>query len=299
MGFQRLLFEDFTVSIDYSGALGDHFIVNREVNHPRLGVQVNPNINDSVIETVSIADTSYDGLLVSANKRFGTNLQFQLAYTLARAENWSNDDQSIFLGFDIADPSKDQGRAEFVEKHRLVFSGIYQLPRNFMISGIFTYGSGVPFDIRTNQDFLGDGSPDRFPLLPRNAGGSEVQTGAELNEWILLFNTSADPEIVAMRQTCGCILPLVNPNLKFTDDFLNLDLRFSKIFTVGEYTLEPIIEFFNVFNITNIKGFFRDDFAGYFKNIESDNFGQPFSTAGGAFGQGGPFAVQLAVRLRF
>ena len=141
--------------------------------------------------------------------------------------------------------------------------------------------------------------PDRFPLLPRNAGGREVQTGAELNEWILLFNTSNDADIVAMRQTCGCVLPLVDPNLKFTDNFLNLDLRFSKIFTVGKYTLEPIVELFNVFNITNIKGSFRDDFAGYFKNIEIDNFGQPVSTAGGAFGQGGPFAVQLAVRFRF
>ncbi len=299
VGFQRQLFEDFTVSLDYAGTRGDHFIVNREVNHPRIGVQVNPDINDNVTEAVSIADTSYDGLLVSANKRFGANLQLQLSYTLARAENWSNDDQSIFLGFDIADPSKDQGRAEFVEKHRLVLNGIYQLPHDFTISGIFTYGSGVPFDILTNQDFLGDEMPDRFPLLPRNAGGREVRTGAELNEWIMIFNTSNDPDIVALRETCGCVLPLVDPGLEFTDNFLNLDLRFSKLFTVGKYTVEPIVELFNVFNVTNIKGSFRDDFAGYFKNIESDNFGQPVSTAGGAFGQGGPFAVQLAVRFRF
>jgi len=301
VGFQKQLFEDLNISIDYAGSRGDHFIVNREVNHPRKDVQVNPDINDSVIETTSIAKTSYDGLLFSANKRFSSNLQFQFTYTLARAENWSNDDQSIFLtgAFDIADPSKDQGRAEFVEKHRLVISGIYHAPHNFQISGIFTYASGVPFDIRTNQDFLGDGMADRFPLLPRNAGGREVQTGAELNEWIQLFNSSMDPEIVAMRQTCGCFLPLVDPNLKFTDNFLNLDLRFSKRFTIRNYNLEPMIELFNVFNITNIKGTFRDDFAGYFKNMEEDSFAKPFSTAGGAFGQGGPFAVQLAVRFEF
>ena len=299
VGFQRNLFEDFVISVDYTGARGDHFIVNREVNHPRKDVLVNPDINDSVTETASIAETSYDGLLVSATKRFGANLQFQMAYTLARAENWSNDDQSIFPGFDIADPSKDKGRAEFVERHRIVLNGVYQLPRNFTVAGIFTYGSGVPFDIRTNQDFLGDGSPDRFPLLPRNAGGSVIRTGAELNEWITLFNTRNDPNIVAMRQTCGCVLPLVDPSLNFTDNFINLDLRFSKLLTFGKYTVEPIVELFNVFNITNIKGSFRDDFAGYFKNIESDNFGQPASIAGGAFGQGGPFAVQLAVRFRF
>ena len=299
VGFQRNLFEDFVISVDYTGARGDHFIVNREVNHPRKDVLVNPDINDSVTETASIAETSYDGLLVSATKRFGANLQFQMAYTLARAENWSNDDQSIFPGFDIADPSKDKGRAEFVERHRIVLNGVYQLPSNLTVSGIFTYGSGVPFDIRTNQDFLGDGSPDRFPLLPRNAGGSVIRTGAELNEWITLFNTRNDPNIVAMRQTCGCVLPLVDPSLNFTDNFINLDLRFSKLLTFGKYTVEPIVELFNVFNITNIKGSFRDDFAGYFKNIESDNFGQPASIAGGAFGQGGPFAVQLAVRFRF
>jgi hypothetical protein len=302
IGVEHQLFEDLVVAADYVGARGDEFIVGREVNRPRIGVQVNPDINDSVVEAISIANTSYDGLLVSATKRFGRDFQFTGAYTLARAENWANDDQIFFAGQffdDIADPSKDEGTAEYVDTHRLVLNGTYQLPADFRISGIFTYASGVPFDIRTNQDFLGDGVADRFPLLPRNAGGREVTTGSELNALINEFNTSNDPAIVALRNQCGCTLPLVDPNLEFTDNFINLDLRFSKVFTFNQYSVEPILEIFNVFDTTNIKGSFLNTLAGYSNNIESASFGQALTTAGGVFGAGGPFAIQLAVKFKF
>lgn len=302
VGVERQLMSDMTVSVDYVGARGDEFIVGREVNRPRVGVQINPNINDSVVEAISIANNTYDGLLVSVHKRFGGNVQFQGSYTLAKGENWANDDQIFFAGQffdDIADPSKDEGRSEYIDKHRLVANGTYRESHGFSFSGIFTYASGVPFDFRTNRDFLGDGVPDRFPLLPRNAGGREVTTGAELNALITEFNTSSNPEIVALRQRCGCTFPLVDPGLEFTDSLLNLDLRFSKLFTFGKYTLEPIFEVFNVFNTTNFRGFALNTLAGYVNNIESPSFGQPVATAGGVFGQGGPRAIQLAVRLKF
>jgi hypothetical protein len=302
IGLEQQFRDDLTVSFDYVGARGDDFFALREVNHPRIGIQVNPNVSDSVSEFAPIATTSYDGLLVTTRKRFGKSLQFQASYTLARMKNWANDDQglgAIFPGLDAADPSRDESRAEHQDTHRLVLNGIYDLPHGFRISGIFTYSSGLPFDIRTNQDFLGDGTLDRFPLLPRNAGGREVRSGAELNELIKRFNTSSNPAIVAMRQQCGCTLPLVDPNLKFTDNLINLDLRLSKLFTFGRYIVEPILELFNVFNITNIRGSQTNELAGYVRNLESPDFGKPVSTAGGVFGQGGPFAVQLAVKFRF
>lgn len=301
IGFETEIRKDLVLGADYIGARGDQFIVGREVNFIRKGVQVNPDIHDSVVEAASIAKTKYDGLLITANKRFGADLQLAASYTLARARNWSNEDQITFTGsaFDIADPSKDEGEAEYQDRHRLVLNGIYQHKSGFSISGIFTYASGIPFNINTNHDFLGDGVNDRFPLLPRNSGGRAIKTGAELNELITLFNTSSDPSIVAMRAQCGCTLPLVDPGLKFTDNFLNLDLRFSKSFSFDRYSVEPLLELFNVFNVTNIRGSFRDSLAGYVTNMESPDFGKPVSTAGGVFGQGGPFAVQVAVKFKF
>jgi len=299
IGIEHTLWREINMSADYISSRGDHFLTLREVNHPRVDIQVNPEINDNVQEIASIADINYNGLLVSATKRFGSYFQVQASYTLARMQNWNNDEQQPTIGFDAADPSKDQGRAEHQDTHRLVLNGIYRMSNGFQIAGIFTYASGIPFDIKTNRDFLGDGYMDRFPLLPRNAGGAEVRTGVELNHWINVFNTSNDPAIVAMRQHCGCTLPLVDPNLQFTDNFINLDLRFSKNFIFGKYQLEPILELFNVFNITNIRGSQVNNLSGYQTNMEAADFGKPFSTAGGAFGQGGPFAVQLAIRFQF
>jgi hypothetical protein len=292
-GVEREISPNLRVSADYVGSRGDHFASGPEVNHPRKAVTVNPNISESVIEATSAAKMSYDGLLISATSRMWKNLQFQLAYTLARMSTVA-DDEFVTLGdLDAADPLISYGASGQQNTHRIVVNGIYELPRGFQVSGIFTYASGLPFNIITNRDFLLDGAGfDRFPLLPRNAGGRQVRTGAELNQWITIFNTSNDPAIVAMRQNCGmCTLRPVDPNLKFTDHFINLDLRFSKTFAIGRFEVEPIVEFFNIFNVAN--------FSGYEGDIGSSEFGKPFATAGEAFGQGGPRAIQFAVRFQF
>lgn len=299
-GVEREISPNLRVSADYIRSRGDHFSAAPEVNHPRIGVTVNPDISNYVIEVASGGKMSYDGLLISATSRMWKNLQFQFSYTLARMSTISDDEYDTRAELDAADPLKGYGASGNQDTHRIVVNGMYQLPRGFQVSGIFTYASGLPFNIVTYRDFLLDGVPfDRFPLLPRNAGGREVRTGAELNRWITIFNTSNDPAIAAMRQNCNCTLPLVDPNLKFTDNFINLDLRFSKTFSIGKFQVEPIVEIFNFFNVTNIRGTDSGSLSGYVTNMESPDFGKPISTAGGAFGQGGPRAIQFALRFKF
>ena len=77
-------------------------------------------------------------------------------------------------------------------------------------------------------------------------------------------------------------------------------------------TLEPMVEVFNVFNVTNVLGFSKSNYSG-FSNVlvrdsndpssagflRSSSFGRPVTTAGGVFGSGGPRAFQFAARVSF
>jgi len=111
----------------------------------------------------------------------------------------------------------------------------------------------------------------------------------------------------------GQRLPLVRDDAKFNDSFSSFDLRLSKSFRLGERArLEPIVEVFNLFNVTNILGVSNVNYSG-FSNVltrdsntptdagylRSSGFGRSVTTAGGVFGSGGPRAFQMAVKLSF
>ena len=111
----------------------------------------------------------------------------------------------------------------------------------------------------------------------------------------------------------GQPLPLVLDDARFNDSFSSFDLRVSKVFRFGErVSLEPIVEGFNLFNVTNVLGVSNVNFSG-FQNVlvrdsndatnagflRSSSFGRPVTTAGGVFGSGGPRAFQFAARIIF
>jgi hypothetical protein len=145
----------------------------------------------------------------------------------------------------------------------------------------------------------------RIPVLQRNAGGRQFATGAELNAFIRGVNERGGIN--------GTLLPLVDDDVRFSDGFNSLDLRVGRRFRAGRRLLiEPMIELFNVFNVTNILGANTVNYSG-FTNVlvrdsddpsnpgylRSSRFGQAVNTAGGVFGSGGPRAAQVAVRVSF
>ena len=159
---------------------------------------------------------------------------------------------------------------------------------------------------------LPDGS-SRVCELSRNAGARQFHTGAQLNAVLTQINAAggslcpnADPSTGFKPRV---LVPLVRDDLEFGDNFSSLDLRVSKVFKIGEtFTIEPIAEVFNLFNVTNVLGVSNVNYSG-FNNVlvpdsnsaanRSSNFGQPVTTAGGVFGSGGPRAFQFAARITF
>lgn len=297
-GIQRELMRDLVLRADYVHNYGTRFIIGRNI-----GVVNNPVVGgpDRVVNLESSVKTKYDGLLLSAEKRFSSRYQFRASYTLSKAFNFANDDQIPFSNgpVDSRNVRLEYGPTPNDRRHYFTFSGGVELPYGFRLSPILTLASGVPMDI-----LLPDAS-SRIPVLQRNAGGRLFKTGSELNAFLSQLNAAGGVN--------GQRLPLVRDNAQFNDDFSSFDLRVSKVFKLGEKAqLEPIVEAFNLFNVTNILGVSNVNYSG-FSNVlirdsndpantgflRSSGFGRPVTAAGGVFGSGGPRAFQLAVRLTF
>ena len=276
---------------------GIHFLIGRTV-----GEVYNPVVGgpDRIVNIESSAKTQYDGLLLSLDRPFSNGYGFRVGYTLAKAYNYANDDQIPFLNgpVDPNDLGKEWGPTPNDRRHRLTLSG-QTLVKSVNISTLWTISSGVPMDI-----MMPDGQ-SRIPVLQRNAGGRQFHTAAELNSY--LSNLDAGGGVN------GVLLPLVADSARFNDSFNSLDLRVSRPFSINERVrVEPMVEVFNLFNVTNILGVSNVNYSGFSSvlvrdsedpsnpgYLRSSRFGQPVTTAGGVFGSGGPRAMQLAARVTF
>ena len=311
VGVQRELGGNLAVRADYVRNVGTHFIIGRVIGT----VPFNPVVGgpDIVKNLESSVRTKYDGLLVSLERRFANRYQFRASYTLSRSSNYANDDQIPFSNgpIDSNDLRREYGPTPNDQRHRFTFSGVFDLPADIRVSPILTVASTVPIDI-----LLPDGS-SRVCELQRNAGTRQFHTGAELNVALTQINAAGGSLCPNTDPSTGfkprVLVPLVRDDLKLGDNFSSLDLRVSKIFRIGErWTVEPIAEVFNLFNVTNVLGVSNVNYSGFSNVLVRDNndpasagflrsssFGQPVTTAGGVFGSGGPRAFQFAARVTF
>jgi hypothetical protein len=297
VGAEVRLADSFYLRADGIYNKGTHFIIGRTV-----GTVFNPVVGgpDRVVNLESSVGTRYKGLLVSLEKRAGRH-RILASYTLAKAENYANDDQIPFSSgpIDPNDLEREFGPSPNDRRHRLSVSGSFELPAGFRAAPLFTWSTGVPMDI-----LMPDAST-RVPTLPRNAGGRMFQTAADLNAYLRTLNASGGVD--------GTLLPLVSDDAQFNDSFSSFDLRVSKVFGIGgRRSLEALVEVFNLFNVTNILGVSTRNYSGYANVLARDSsdpanpgfltsstFGKAVNTAGGVFGSGGPRAFQLGLRFEF
>lgn len=174
------------------------------------------------------ASSVYSGLSVSLDRRLSSEIEFSGSYTLSKATDDASDfneqpNNPYFLQGERALSANDQ-------RHRLVFSGTFDLPfgdedegkkasglasklfRNIETAPILTIGSGRPIDALTGFDANRTGA---FPLSSRPLGfaRNSLKTGTQAQ----------------------------------------VDLRVLKFFKVGEHgKLDVVVESFNLLNHTNV-----------------------------------------------
>jgi hypothetical protein len=180
-----------------------------------------------------------------------------LSYTLSKAEDSlsdfiSNPPQNQGLGRDpqnmdglplAFDPASERGPSLQDQRHRLAITAVQELPLGFQASGIFTAGTGRPYNIIAGADLNGDGDatvspgPDRARRVP-----SDASTSIGRNTGRLPREHRLDLR-VAKRMKAGS-----RSMISFTLDVLNMfnTTNFTdvnRIFGTGAYPSAPIPTF--------------------------------------------------------
>ncbi len=245
LGYDHATGSTMSVAADALWIHGRHQIGTIDYNPiiPSLGPGRRPNdINGvagtsaSVLQYTSFGETWYKGVTLSLNKRLSNNYQFLVSYTLSKAEDTSTDFQSAFIvmnngrgrdpnnltGLPIGfDPRSERGAATQDQRHRLVVSGLYQMPWQMQFSTIITAASGRPFTPLAGVDLNGDGDGGAFP-------SDRARTNP------------ADPSTSVRRNS-----------QKMKSQFI-VDTRLAKRFSLGgRHALEGMVDVFNLLNRAN------------------------------------------------
>ncbi len=141
-----------------------------------------------VLVRQSRGDSEYQAVTLKANRRFTGRHQLSAHYTWGKDRDTDSNERSA-TGVTISDSGNldyDWGLSNRDVKHRLVVTGMIQLPADFQISGILNYKSGLPYTLVDNGvDFaycssVGWNCPDYRAVM----NGVVVGRNSERNESI-------------------------------------------------------------------------------------------------------------------
>jgi len=210
----------------------------------------NPNFGSINVQR-SIGETYYKALFLEVKRRFSSGLQFNIAYTLAKAENLSGTGNgggsgaedpfggsSLFNQFDL---KANRAPAPTDQRHRFVVNGVWNLPElkqgsalargllnGYRLGGIFTAESGRPFAATIS-----------LPNIPFTLDGAQY-TG--FGGILGLGGLNLAPDVPR--------------NSNYGDVNYRIDLRVARDVKLGEkFVVELLGEAFNLFNRSNFNGF--------------------------------------------
>lgn len=230
-GIDRIIRREFAVSADIT-------VVNRYSDRDT----VDPNLPDPVTHVKpypqfgqvgfwqSTANNTYRALLMKVEKRMSNHYQLLASYTFSRAKD-KGFINALGDHYGYVNVTR-WGVAD--RRHRLVVSGIAQLPAEMQVSVIGDFRSSLPFGLASSLgDLNGDGYAGDLPagVIP-NSGCRDLNLDA----------------INAVR-TARHLTPVTQVDCP---GFANVDVRYSKFLNLGRFhQVELIAQLFNIANRAN------------------------------------------------
>jgi hypothetical protein len=208
---------------------------------------------------ISNGSSVYHGLTANFRKRFGQHYEFLASYTWSHAIDDSTDLQSPLEPQDNYNPNADRSNSLFDQRHRFVFSAVYQsghvgngFVRKFFsdwtVAPIIEAVSGRPFNIIVGDDRNFDFStPTDRPLI--------VPAGTPINACGDVAASSRFSPTGFLQPACfldGTLIGNMGRNAGTKPyDFFS-DLRIAKRIPLGErFALEGMVDAFNLINKFN------------------------------------------------
>lgn len=339
IGFETTILNNATISSDYVHTLGLHEsrvqVINPRIRHicdpafpgstpasPLCVRGANTRVLDRAfvdagfpivnnvarIEQINMIGTTNRSLFDSWTTTFKwrtRNALFSSSYILANSRSWGGQPVASYSGNGIANVPENQfkpeefGPTRLDERHRVVLSGVFDLPGDFQLAPIMQLASSRPYSLNLGLDVDGDG------LSTNDRICQGVDPAA-------VFAARGNSAALAALNPLGCQQVQVN-NIRegFVTDaagniietrsgrFFNVDLRAQKSFRLGErFAVKGYVDFYNLFNTENLS------FSNRLGNTPATSRGfyqQPNSLFGPGFGPpvGRPLTVQFGARLDF
>jgi len=206
----------------------------------------------------------YHGLSANLRKRFGNHYEFLASYTWSHAIDDSTDLQATLTPQDSFYPGLDRSNSDFDQRHRFVFSGVYQtgkvggdglagkLLSDWTFAPLIDLGSGRPFNIITgNGDNLQESSLTGRP----NTFVNPACTALGNNPVASKFSPTKVLQEPCLANFNGTLLSLdgnLGRNAGLTPWTAFDDLRISrKIFLSERFSMDFIVDMFNLANRNN------------------------------------------------
>ncbi|PYV21147.1 MAG: hypothetical protein DMG27_21395, partial [Acidobacteria bacterium] len=300
LSVQHLLPQDTLVEVGYVGTRGRHLVLNSDLNQLRVGTKdlpQNQNVQVAALfpyqglggltAGLNDANSKYDALQVSVQRRLYRGLQFGAAYTYSNTFDYGSDLYANAINtYDI---KYNFGPADWGRRNILVLNYVYQLPffkgqndlvsrvlGGWEVSGVAALESGTPHTIsNANGDRAGVNS-DFGQYGVRAAGCDPSNAPRSVEKW---FNTSCFTE--APAGTFGN----AGRNSVWGPGVRNWDFALYKNGKVTErLNYQFRAEFFNVLN--------HPSFNSISTGLGNGDFGQ-------INGANDPREIQFGVKLNF
>jgi hypothetical protein len=320
LNIQRELTPTLGLMVGYFGSKGTHLRIARNLNQPSQlpnGTLVRPFPTVSatspirpgaalgnITEVDSSANSNYNGLWVTLNKRMSRGLQFSASYTWSKSIDYNSLNSQGVIVQDSNNIRNDRGLSDFDVRHRFVLSGLYSLPfrghrliEGWQISSILQAQSGNPLTVIVPvSSFTGN-----FTLRPDLVG--TVHILGDPARWFT--NTVCNPTLgpcpagsvfALPEQLSGSALLFHFGNLGRNTitgpDFVNMDFSLLKDTRINErWTAQFRADIFDLFNHPN--------FGNPGLQAGTSTFGQIFSTRFPTGDFGSSRQIQLALKLIF
>ncbi len=215
----------------------------------------------------------YHGLSANLRKRFSNHYEFLASYTWSHAIDDSTDLQATLTPQDSYFPSADRSTSLFDQRHRFVFSGVYQSGKlsgsgfaskffsNWTFAPLVELSSGRPFNIVT-------GSGDNFQFSSETGRPNIVPSGTPTNACGYPTLPSKYSRTGFFQEPCFADISfaqLLQPNaLRLLDGNLGRnaglspwtvfnDLRIAKrVYFSERFNMDLIADMFNIANVYNV-----------------------------------------------
>lgn len=225
------------------------------------------------------------------------------SYVLSSSRSWGGQPVASYSSSNInVTPERQFLPEEFGptrndERHRVVVSGVFDLPAGFQLAPIVQFASARPYSLVAGFDLDGDGRSDVDRICAGTDPAAVFAARGNLAA-IRALNPLGCQQIDVSSQRTGFIVS-GGQTKKISGRYFNADLRISRPIRLGERAnLNAFINFYNLFNTKNLSFF---DQRGRSFATSGSGFLQPLTLFGPGFGPpvGIPLTLQLGARFSF